>query len=166
MEESDGSTEDEIESSDTESEYLSDSDDGIFIDEHLRKDKYRWRKTKPPIPDMDFVGDQFRLPPKDFENLSPHDIFLQFWSDEIIKLTVEQTNQYGLLKKEKSVNTNFAEIEQFLGIQTIMGIVQMSAYTNYWAAETRVNITVNTMSRKWHKELRGSIHLVDNTLQD
>ena len=115
---------------------------------------------------MDFVGDQFRLPPKDFESLSPHDIFLQFWSDDIIKLTVEQTNQYGLLKKEKSVNTNFAEIEQFLGIQTIMGIVQMSAYTNYWAAETRVNITVNTMSRKWHKELRGSIHLVDNTLQD
>ena len=141
----------EIEFSDTESEYLSDSDDGISIDEHLRKDKYRWRKTKPPIPNMDFVGDQFRLPSKDFENLSPHDIFSQFWSDDIIELTVEQTNQYGFLKKGKSVNTNFAKIEQFLGIQTTMGIVQMSAYTNYWAAETHVNITVDTMPRKRYK---------------
>ena len=48
----------------------------------------------------------------------------------------------------------------------MVGIVQMSAYTNYWAAETRVNIIADTMSRKRYKELRRSIHLVDNTLQD
>ena len=48
----------------------------------------------------------------------------------------------------------------------MVGIVQMSAYTNYWAAETRVNIIADTMSRKRYKELRRSIHLLDNTLQD
>ena len=48
----------------------------------------------------------------------------------------------------------------------MVGIVQMSAYSNYWTAETRVNIIADTMSRKRYKELRMSIHLVDNTLQD
>ena len=115
---------------------------------------------------MDFVSDKFSLPPENFENLSRYDIFLKFWSYDIIEIIVEQTNQYTVLKNGKSVNTNFAKIEQFLGIQMMIGHVQMFSYTNYWAAETRVNIIADTISRKQYKELRGSIHLVDNTLQD
>ena len=64
----------------------------------------------------------------------------QFWSDDIIELIVEQINQYKVLKNGKSVNTNFAKMEQFLDVQMMMGIVQMSANTNYWAGETRVNM--------------------------
>ena len=115
---------------------------------------------------MDFVSDKFSLPPENLENLSRYDIFLKFWSDDIIEIIVEQTNQYTVLKNGKSVNTNFAKIEQFLGIQIMIGHVQMFSYTNYWAAEIRVNIIADTISRKQYKELRGSIHLVGNTLQD
>ena len=83
LEESNWSTENEIGSSGTESEYLLNTDD-ISIDERLlRKHKCSWQKTKPPIPNMDFVDDQFSLPLEDFKNFSPHDIFLQFWSNII-----------------------------------------------------------------------------------
>ena len=82
----------DIDSSDTESEYHSDPNDDIAIEEQLRKHKCHWRKIQPPTPTSQYVGDAFSLPPEDFDNLSPYEIFSQFWSDEITELIVEQTN--------------------------------------------------------------------------
>ena len=48
----------------------------------------------------------------------------------------------------------------------MMGIFLLPAYSNYWAVETRVNVIAGTLSRKRYKDLRGSIHLVDNSLKD
>ena len=47
---------------------------------------------QPPTPTSQYVGDAFSLRREDFDNLSSYDIFSQFWSDEITKLIVEQTN--------------------------------------------------------------------------
>ena len=58
----------DTDSSDTESEYLSDSDDVIAIEKKLRKHKFRWHKIQPPTPTSQYVGDAFRLPPEDFDN--------------------------------------------------------------------------------------------------
>ena len=82
----------DIDSSDTESEYLSDLNDDIAIEEQLQKHKCRWWIMQPPTPTSQYVGDAFSLPREDFDNLSSYDIFSQFWSDEITKLIVEQTN--------------------------------------------------------------------------
>ena len=145
----------------------SDSDtDDIQIEDALRKHNFRWRSIKPPVSSAQFQGESFSLPPDDFEDMSPYDFFSKFWSDDITELIVGQTNLYSVLKNGRSVNTNSLEIEQFFGIQMMMGIISMPAYINYWVAETRVNIIADTMSKRRYKALRGSIHLVDNTLQD
>ena len=113
--------ESETVSSETEScEYASDGSDldpdDVTIEDTLRNHKCRWRNTKPPTPSTHFQGEPFSLPPDNFEEISPYDIFTQFWSDDITELLVEQTNLYSVLKNGTSVYTNFAEIEQFLGI--------------------------------------------------
>ena len=79
---------------------------------------------------------------------------------------MKQTNRLSIMKKGKSVNTNVPEIEQFLGIHMIMGIFCLPAYSNYWAVETRLNVIADTLSRKIHKDLHGSIHLIGNSLKD
>ena len=47
-----------------------------------------------------------------------------------------------------------------------MGIFRIPAYSNHWAVKTRVYAIADTLSRKRYKDLRGSIHLVDNSLKD
>ena len=70
------------------------------------------------------------------------------------------------MKKGKPVNTNVSEIEQLFGIHMMMEIFRLPAYSKYWALETRVNVIADTLSRKRYKDLRGSIHLVGNSLKD
>ena len=48
----------------------------------------------------------------------------------------------------------------------MMGVFRLPAYSNYWAVKTRVYATADTLSRKRYKDLRGSIHLVGNSLKD
>ena len=86
----------DIESSDIDSEYLSDSNDDIVIEEQVGKHKCRWPKIQPLTPTSQYVGDAFSLPPEDFDNLSPYNIFSQFWSNEITELIVEQTDRYSV----------------------------------------------------------------------
>ena len=47
-----------------------------------------------------------------------------------------------------------------------MGIFRIPAYSNYWAVKTRAYAIADTLSKKRYKDLRGSIHLVDNSLKD
>jgi len=127
-------------SSDTDPEYLFDSEDEIIIEENLRKHKCRWRHVAPPSATVEFTGAEFSVPPDNFDSLSPHDIFSTFWSNEITQLIVEQTNLYSVLKNGQSVKTVIHEMEQFLGMQMMMGIFKLPSYKDYWATETRVNM--------------------------
>jgi len=98
-------------SSDTDPEYLFDSEDEIIIEENLRKHKCRWRHVAPPSATVEFTGAEFSVPPDNFDSLSPHDIFSTFWSNEITQLIVEQTNLYSVLKNGQSVKTVIHEME-------------------------------------------------------
>lgn len=71
---------------------------------------------------VEFTGAEFSVPPDNFDSLSAHDIFSTFWSNEITQLIVEQTNLYSVLKNGQSVKTIIHEMEQFLGMQMMMGI--------------------------------------------
>ena len=53
---------------------------------------------QPATPASQYVGNAFNLLAEDFDNLSPYDIFSQFWSDEITELIMEQTNRCTVMK--------------------------------------------------------------------
>ena len=144
---------------------FSDEEDEKITDA-MRSHNFRWRNIEPPRDQRVFTGSPFSLPPEEFDDLQPYDFFTKFWSDDMTKLLVEQTNLYSVQATGKSVNTNFAEMEQLLGIHMMMGIINMPTYHYYWDSETRIGLIADAMSHNRYKALRRSIHVADNTFRD
>jgi len=92
--------------------------------------------------------------------------FLNFFSDDIFKLIVEQTNLYSFQKFNKSVCTSVTEIKDLIGIMLIMGIVKMPAYSDYWSPYTRYSQISNVMSLKRYKQLMRCLHFCNNEETD
>ncbi|XP_061379975.1 piggyBac transposable element-derived protein 2-like [Danaus plexippus] len=82
-------------------------------------------------------------------------------SGQQLLLTRSKLEQLG-----RSIQLTEDEIKSFLAIQIMMGIVQMPAYTDYWARKTRYPLNADLMPLKKYQQIRRYIHFVDNTLQD
>ena len=89
-----------------------------------------------------------------------------FWKDDINVLLSEQTNLYSVQRKGTSLNTTSGEIEQFIGIQMYMSIIDFPAYRTYWALETRYLPIADVMSRNRYQQLREFLHVSDNLQRD
>ena len=127
--------------------------------------KFRWRSKEPPIINYTFRGDKFSPPPETFDKMLPTDFLKIFWTD-ITNMIAEQTNLYSVQNKGSSIETNPKEIEQFLGMHILMGVIKLPDYDMYWAVETRYPKTVDIMSNNRYKLLRRYIHVADNTKKD
>ncbi|KAG5890538.1 hypothetical protein JTB14_035054 [Gonioctena quinquepunctata] len=62
-----------------------------------------------------------------------------------------------------SVVTNISEMQDFLAIEILMGLVYMKAYTDYWSSNLRFDPIANIMALKRYQVLRRNIHFVDNS---
>ena len=89
-----------------------------------------------------------------------------FWKDDVNVLLSEQTNLYSVQRKGASLNTTSGEIEQFIGIQMYMSVIDFPAYRMYWALETRYPPIADVMSRNRYQQLREFLHVSDNLQQD
>ena len=102
---------------------------------------------------------------------SPTQTFRRLFSDQIFDLILEQTNIYGREKYEKVENTiswtdvTQAELEQFLGINIIMGYSRNPSIDSYWSTDASLrNEKISTsMTCKNFKRILQSLHLVDNS---
>lgn len=93
------------------------------------------------------------------EEMETVEIYRLFINDELINLMVTETNrlaqqQIGNHKKvyfrvTKWVDTNFQEMENFMGILLIFGLVQMPEIQMYWKRSDifGVELVKNTMAR-------------------
>ncbi|XP_047144656.1 piggyBac transposable element-derived protein 2 [Hydra vulgaris] len=110
-----------------------------FCKDSTMFEKYipQWENKTPPVINADFLGQEFSLPPENFDTWTPYTYFKMFWKDELNKLISEQTNLYSVFKTSKSINTNTQEIQQFIGLQMLMSIVNLPSYNMYWANDTR-----------------------------
>ncbi|MEM6686592.1 MAG: transposase [Bacteroidota bacterium] len=127
---------------------------------------WRWRAGAPPNIDTAFKGDAFSRPPENFDEMNPIDFFRIFWTENITNLLVEQTNLYSVQNKGSSVKVTQEEIERFLGIHILMGIVKLPTYQMYWKTETRYDKVADVMSAKRYIDLRRYLHVVDNTTKE
>ena len=125
-----------------------------------KPDTWRWRIKDPPKRDTVFKA------PENFDELCPIDYFKMFWPDNITNLLVEQTNLYSAQVSGMSISTSFYEMEHFQSIHVLMGIMKISIYDMYWAAETRYTRIVDVMSNNCYKQLRKYIHVVDNSTKE
>ena len=63
-----------------------------------------------------------------------------------------------------AVSTSKGEIEQFIGMQMLMSVVQLPKYEMYWANETRYAPIADVMGRNRYKTLRRYLHVNGNSL--
>jgi hypothetical protein len=64
---------------------------------------------------------------------------------------------------KQALNTNKNEIEQFLNIHIMAGIVNMPSYRMYRADTTRLEPVADVMSRNWFDTMRNYFHINDNS---
>ena len=137
------------------------ANDDIDISKYI-KHILRWRAKLPPTDHPVFLGDEFSLPPDDVDTWTPLTYFKLFWKEELNILLSEQT-LYSVQDKSKSVNTTPGEIEQLIGLQMYMSIIDLPAFYMYWATETRYALITDVMSINRYKSLRGNLHVSDNS---
>ena len=133
--------------------------------EKAKKQSYRWRNRVPPPVDSTFMGAQFSLPPQNFDEITPFQFSKTFWDNDMTLKLVNETNLYSVQKSGTSIIVTKDEMEQFLGIQIMMGIVKMPRYQCYWAAETRYAPIADVMSLKRYEKIRRYLHANDNSYQ-
>jgi len=114
------------------------------------------------IDEVDVVCNTSFSDPQD-EEITPVEYFKQTCRDEVIENFVEQSNLYCVPKTGRTLNTNKNETEQFLDIYITAGIVNMASYRMYWADTTRLEPTVDVMSRNWFDTMRNYFHINDNS---
>ena len=96
--------------------------------------------------------------PENFK-MTALEYFRYFFDESLISHISYQTNLYSMEKTGKSVNTNEDEIEQFLGIHILSGIVKMPSYRMYWAEATCYSPIANVMARNRFNNLRNFRHI-------
>jgi hypothetical protein len=148
------------ESSGEEEESDGSNEEGDACEE--QRHVFPWRKTDIPFQNVNFEREK----EDQVEELSALDYFKLFWTEELTNFVVEQTNNYSVQKSGVSVNTTPSEIEQFIGMQMKMGVVNLPSYTHYWSNELRYPSIADIMPRKRYEKLRRFLHFVDNMTYD
>ena len=91
-------------------------------------------------------------------------IFQCFFTDKLIQDIAENTvHLYSVPKWWKSVNTNVEEIEEFIGMNIIMGVIPLRSVYDYWSRSLRILVIADVMPRNLFLELRRYLHFVVNT---
>ena len=85
----------------------------------------RWQKSQPPGRNTDFRGAPFTIEDDSVRNMTLLDYFKLFWDDDVMMMLVEQTNLYSVQTTGNSIRTNIKEMEQLVGMQMMMSLIQL-----------------------------------------
>lgn len=91
----------------------------------MTKRRYQWNTNKFEFL-VEIPSNNFSTPEKLIE------YFLMFFSPDLFHLIVENTNLYAVQQTGKLVNVSEQDINDFISILIIMGIIDLPAYTDYW----------------------------------
>ncbi|XP_049942644.1 piggyBac transposable element-derived protein 1-like [Schistocerca serialis cubense] len=103
----------------------------------------------------------FSDPPGD--ELTPLQYLRTMCSDDIIQNLVEQSILYCTQKTAASLDTNVREIEKYIGMNILAGVLKMPSYRMYWPEATRFSPIADSMPRNRFDKLRNYLHVNDNT---
>lgn len=93
---------------------------------------------------------------------TPVNYFLQLFSLICFQLITDQTNLYSCQRTGRSINSSVFEIQNFVGMLIMMGIVCLPAYTDYWSKEFQYEKIASVMPLKRFQALRRNLHFTDN----
>lgn len=75
-------------------------------------------------------------------------------------------NQIYIIYKKTGEEANLTrnDIKKFVGLELIMGVVRMAAYTDYWNKKWRYDPVCGIFSLNEYKHIRRCLHFVDQEL--
>lgn len=130
------------------------------------KEKHFWypghTKSFPVKDDIEFLGD-VTLPDAILSLETPYEFFRYFFNDDVTDLIVKESNRYCDQKwPEKQRQLSQTELNQFIGICTLMSVIQMPNIRRYWAPITGNKLIKETMSVNKFEQIKQQLHFNDN----
>lgn len=123
---------------------------------------FRWRKMAALKQMLMKWKGKFSNPPS--EDMTPKEYFHQFFPKTLIDHVVQQTNIYAV-QQGSNFSTEASEIERYLGVLIVMGLVHMPRYELYWSKELRFPPVADVLSRQRFSDINKFIHFNDNSKQ-
>ncbi|XP_050552257.1 uncharacterized protein LOC126911111 [Spodoptera frugiperda] len=98
--------------------------------------------------------------------LTPKQYFQKFFTSDLFDIIVEMTNLYSVQTTGKSIGVTRKEMEILIGIEILMGIVDLPAVEDYWSADLKCEQISSAMSLKRYRLIKRYLHFCDNTNVD
>lgn len=90
--------------------------------------------------------------------MSPLQYLKLFFDDQIISHIADQSNLYAVQTTGRSHNTNSNEIEQYIGILLMMGVIKLPQYRMHWSNGTRIPTVAEAMSVNRFDKIKQFFH--------
>lgn len=88
---------------------------------------------------------------------------MQLFFGDITSDIVEETNIYSVEKLGRSINVTEKDIEEFIAIHIIIGVVKMPSYLDYWSSQLRYLRVAEIMPLKKYQQIRRFMHFTKNS---
>lgn len=115
-----------------------------------------------PMKDVDFLGD-VNLPDAILGLETPYEFFKYFFNDDVTDIIITESNRYCSQKwPEKQLHLSKTELDQFIGICSLMSVIQMTGTRRYWAPITGNALIKETMPVNKFEQIKQQLHFNDN----
>lgn len=126
------------------------------------KPSYKWMKKKHNVPYPSCMIDSDSSSDIGESLESPYHYFKKFVTDEMIDLTVTESNIYYFQQKGQFLNLKDDELRSVLGMYLLMGIIQMPSVRDYFAHATDYEPISSVMSRNRFELILRHLHFANN----
>lgn len=93
----------------------------------------------------------------------PIQYFRDFFDDDLMDLIVHQSNLFYFQRRDRPLNLDRNELEQFLGTLVYMSVIHLPRPRLYWSSECRIAQVADIMARNRWEDIKRSIHFNDNS---
>lgn len=111
---------------------------------------------------FEFKGD-VTLPESIMKLETPYEFFTYFFDSEVKDLILKESNEYACQNMpNKRIHLSEIDLSQYIGICSLMSVIQIPNVRRYWAPITGVSLIRETMSLNRFEQIRRQLHFNDN----
>ena len=93
---------------------------------------------------------------------TPVEYFQMFFSSDLLKHMVDQSNLYSIQQNLSNLNLNCSELEQFIGSLLAMLLVKLCNSQKYWSGKLNCPLVTEVFSRDCWEQIKAMIHFNNN----
>ena len=93
---------------------------------------------------------------------TPVEYFRMFFSSDLLKHVVDQSNLYSVQQNLSNLNLNCSELEQFIGSLLVMSLVKLCNSRKYWSGKLNCPLVTEVFSRDRWDQIEVMIHFNNN----